>query len=69
MYAEVHKVRGAPKLPLNLLDALREFGKDKGLKAMMGEEFSKAYVKLKTEEWNDFTAHFSQWERANTLDI
>ena len=25
MYAEGHKVRGAPKLPLNLLDALRTY--------------------------------------------
>ena len=29
MYAEGHKVRGAPKLPLNMLDALREYDKDK----------------------------------------
>ena len=69
MYAEGHKVRGAPKLPLNMLDALREFEKDKGLTTMMGEEFSRSYIKLKTAEWKDFTAHFSQWERDNTLDI
>ncbi|WP_299605521.1 type III glutamate--ammonia ligase [uncultured Tateyamaria sp.] len=69
MYAEGHKVRGAPKLPLNMLDALREYDKDKGLKAAMGEEFSASYIKMKTQEWNDFTAHFSQWEKDNTLDI
>ena len=69
MYAEGHKVRGAPKLPLNMLDALREYDKDKGLKAAMGEEFSAAYLKLKHNEWNDFTSHFSQWEKDNTLDI
>ncbi|WP_299297056.1 type III glutamate--ammonia ligase [uncultured Tateyamaria sp.] len=69
MYAEGHKVRGAPKLPLNMLDALREYDKDKGLKAAMGEEFSASYVKMKTQEWNDFTSHFSQWEKDNTLDI
>ena len=39
MYAEGHKVRGAPRLPLNLLDALREFNKNKGLKSMLGDEF------------------------------
>jgi glutamate---methylamine ligase len=33
MYAEGHKVKGAPKLPLNLLDALRAYDKDKALKA------------------------------------
>ena len=31
MYAEGHKVRGAPKLPLNMLDALRTFDKDRKL--------------------------------------
>jgi glutamine synthetase len=69
MYAEGHKVRGAPKLPLNMLDALREYDKDKGLRAMMGDEFSTSYIKMKMQEWNDYTAHFSQWERDNTLDI
>ena len=69
MYAEGHKVRGAPKLPLNMLDALRLFDKDKGLKAMLGDEFSAAYLKLKHDEWNSFTAHFSEWERQHTLDI
>lgn len=69
MYAEGHKVRGAPKLPLNMLDALRAFDKDRGLKAAMGEEFSAAFLKLKNKEWLDFCAHFSAWEKANTLDI
>ena len=54
MYAEGHKVKGAPKLPLNLLDALRDFEKDKALKAALGEEFSAAYLKLKHQEWNSY---------------
>ena len=69
MYAQGHTVRGAPKLPLNMLDALRAYDKDKGLKVAMGEEFSKAYLKLKMEEWNSFVSHFSSWEKENTLDI
>jgi glutamine synthetase type III len=69
MYAEGHKVRGATRLPLNLLDALREFNKNKGLKSMLGDEFSAAYLKLKHQEWDAFTAHFSTWEKENTLDI
>ena len=69
MYAEGHKVKGAPKLPLNMLDALREFDKDKGLKASMGNEFSAAYLKMKHQEWNSYASHFSQWEKDNTLDI
>jgi len=69
MYAERHKVRGTPRLPLNLLDALREFNKNKGLKSILGDEFSAAYLKLKHQEWDAFTAHFSTWEKENTLDI
>ena len=69
MYTEGHKARGAQKLPLNLLDALRTFDKNRELKAAMGEEFSAAFLKLKESEWHRYTAHFSQWERDNTLDI
>jgi glutamine synthetase len=69
MYAEGHKVRGAPKLPLNLLDALRTFDKDRSLKSMLGDEFSAAYLKLKMQEWDSFMGHFSSWEKENTVDI
>ena len=69
MYTQGHTVKGAPKLPLNLLDALRAYDKDKTLKAMMGEEFSAAFIKLKTQEWNNYASHFSRWEHENTLDI
>ncbi len=69
MYAEGHKVKGAPKLPLNLLDALRAFEKDKGLRDALGEEFSGAFLKLKHQEWNAYAAHFTEWERERTLDI
>jgi glutamine synthetase type III len=69
MYAEGHTITGAPLLPLNMLDALRLYDEDEGLKAAMGEEFSAAYLKMKMQEWNDFCGHFSDWEKANTLDI
>ncbi|QFT80669.1 Glutamine synthetase 3 [Roseovarius sp. THAF27] len=69
MYAEGHKVRGAPKLPLNMLDALRLYDKDRELKAMLGEEFSAAFLKMKRQEWDSYMAHFSQWEKDHTLDI
>jgi glutamine synthetase len=69
MYAMGHTVKGAPKLPLNLLDALREFDKDKSLKSALGDEFSAAYLKLKRREWDSYAQHFTQWERDHTLDI
>jgi glutamine synthetase len=68
MYAEGHKVRGAKKLPLNLLDALRLTDKNEVLRAAMGDELIDSYVKLKMDEWNKYTRHLSQWERDNSLD-
>ena len=69
MYKDGHTVTGAPKLPLNLLDALRAFEADEGLQAAMGAEFSSAYLKLKHGEWNSFCSHFTAWERETALDI
>ncbi len=69
MYQMGHTITDAPKLPLNLLDALREFDKDTTLKSMMGEEFSSAFLKLKHKEWDSYASHFSKWETENTLDI
>lgn len=69
MYAEGHTVRGAPLLPLNMLDALRAYDADKELKQAMGEAFSVAFLKLKFQEWTAYSSHFSQWEKDNTLDI
>ncbi|MEM8687868.1 MAG: type III glutamate--ammonia ligase, partial [Pseudomonadota bacterium] len=68
MYTEGHKVRGAKKLPLNLLDALREMKKSTVLKDALGEEFMTAYQKLRGAQWLDYTRHLTQWERDNTLD-
>lgn len=69
MYKDGHTVTHGAKLPLNLLDALRAYDDDAELKAAMGEEFSSAYIKLKTQEWNSYASHFTQWERDHTLDV
>jgi len=69
MYQDGHTVKDAPKLPLNLLDAIRSFDKDAGLKQVLGEEFAASYIKLKGNEWNAYATHFTDWERQNTLDI
>jgi glutamate---methylamine ligase len=68
MYADGHKVSGAKKLPLYLIDAVRAFAKDKVLCAALGDEFSNAYIKLKTNDWNRYSQHLTQWERDTTLD-
>jgi glutamine synthetase len=68
MYTEGHTVKDAKRLPLNLLDALRAFEGSETLKAALGESFVKSYAKLKHNEWNEFAAHLSEWERHATLD-
>ncbi|MEJ2016376.1 MAG: type III glutamate--ammonia ligase [Limibacillus sp.] len=67
MYAEGHKVK-AKKLPLYLIDALRAFEKSKFLKEALGAEFHAAYLKIRGQEWNDYSRHLTQWERQHTLD-
>lgn len=69
MYQDGHTVKDAPKLPLNLLDAIRAFDGDTTLKQTLGPEFAAAYVKLKTAEWNGYASHLTQWEREHTLDV
>ena len=68
MYAEPQKARGAKKLPLNLLDALRLTEKSKVLRAGLGDEVIDSYIKLKMQEWEDYCHHLTQWERDHTLD-
>ncbi len=68
MYAEPHRARGARKLPLNLLDALRALESDRKLAAATGKELVAAFLKLKHLEWNDYARHLTDWERDTTLD-
>ncbi|MEO0718054.1 MAG: type III glutamate--ammonia ligase [Pseudomonadota bacterium] len=68
MYAEAEKAEGAKKLPLNMLDALRELEADATLAEKLGSETVSAFLKLKMNEWNDFKGHLTEWERTNALD-
>ncbi len=68
MYEEGHKVKSAKKLPATLLDALRLLEKSRELRSGMGDEFVDSYIKLKMQDWQQYTSHLSEWERQNTLD-
>ena len=68
MYTEGHRARGAKKLPLNLLDALRATRSNRMLKEAMGAEVVASYCKLKLNEWQRFASAVTQWERDHTLD-
>ena len=68
MYEEGHTVKAAKQLPTTLLDALRLFEKNKIMRKNLGDELVDAFVKLKMQEWSEFTSHLSEWERNNVLD-
>ena len=69
MYRDGHTITGAPKLPLNLLDALRAYEADTELQAALGTDFSAAYLKLKHQEWDTYCSQFTPWEHDTTLDV
>ncbi len=68
MYTESHKAKGAKKLPLNLLDAIRALNKNKTFCQAIGNDFCDAYIKLKNNEWDKYAHHLTQWERETSLD-
>jgi glutamate---methylamine ligase len=55
-------------LPENLLDALRCLKSNEVLKRSLGESFLNAYLKLKHQEWNQYSACVTNWELESTLD-
>ncbi len=68
MYEEGHRLKRIKRLPLNMLDAVRLFGKSKIVRAGLGDELVDSYIKLKLEEWKSYATTLSQWERDHSLD-
>ena len=69
MYVDGHRATDTPRLPLNLLDALRALEGDETFCAAIGPEFVSSYLKKKREEWTSYASAITQWERDNTLDV
>lgn len=55
-------------LPTNLLDALRCLEGNTALSQALGQDFVASYLKLKHQEWHDYSTFISSWELENTLD-
>ena len=68
MYEEGQRLKRIKRLPLNLLDAVRLFGKSKIIRDGLGDELVDSYVKLKLDDWRGYATTLSQWERDHTLD-
>jgi glutamine synthetase type III len=68
MYSDPLAASEAPRLPANLLDALRALRQNEVLSGALGSAFVDAYLKLKEQEWCEHHAQISPWERQSTLD-
>ncbi|MCS6813269.1 MAG: type III glutamate--ammonia ligase [Cyanobacteria bacterium] len=67
-YTDPLPVGTVKQLPANLLDALRCLEADKILTQAMGDTFVASYLKLKHQEWHEYSSHISTWELEHTLD-
>ena len=52
----------AEPLPSCLLDALRALEADTALVDALGPDLVAAYLKLRTQQWESYCGHLSQWE-------
>ena len=68
MYELGEGIKGYKQLPHNLLDAIRLFESSDVLKDRLGSELVDAFVKLKKNQWDDYSSHLTKWELDNTLD-
>jgi glutamine synthetase len=67
-YTEPLPAQSVKRLPSNLLDALRCLETSSIMDKRLGKDVIAAYLKLKYQEWNEYTAHISAWEKETTLD-
>lgn len=64
--AELAKM-GIQFLPRNLGDAIAAFATDPLSESVMGSLMYQTYVNLKSQEWNDYHNHVSDWESQRYL--
>ncbi|MBD1913743.1 MULTISPECIES: type III glutamate--ammonia ligase [unclassified Leptolyngbya] len=67
-YTEPSPAGTVRSLPSSLPEALHFLQSNEVLPAAMGDSFTSAYLKLKRQMWNEYSAHISTWELENTLD-
>ena len=56
------------RLPGNLLDALRCLEDNPVFAKAFGDSFVASYLKLKYQQWHDYSTQITNWELDNTLD-
>jgi glutamine synthetase len=65
---EERESHGVGVLPGNLREALDELETDTLLQEALGEHVYEAYLRAKTQEWDEFRMHVSEWERERYLE-
>ncbi|MCF2971694.1 type III glutamate--ammonia ligase [Synechococcus sp. Nb3U1] len=58
----------APILPGSLHEALDNLAQSSVLRTALGDPFVNAYLKLKRQQWQEFSHQITPWERETTLD-
>lgn len=69
MTEEERKDTGIEKLPGSLLEAAREFERDKYIRQVLGTDLSRKYIKAKTKEYADYRGQVTDWELARYLHV
>ena len=67
-YTDILPPGQVKRLPANLLDALRTLEKNQVFKTAFGESFIASYLKLKYQQWNQYSNYITNWELDHTLD-
>lgn len=67
-YTDPLPVGAANSLPTSLIDALRALEKSDTLPPALGPDFVRSYLKLKSQDWQDYSSQVTSWERDTTLD-
>ncbi|KPL85330.1 MULTISPECIES: glutamine synthetase family protein [Herpetosiphon] len=61
--------RGLKTLPVSLGEALEELKRDSVIQEALGEHIYERYIEAKTQEWDAYRRHVSQWELDRYLPI
>ena len=67
MYTEGHTVKGARKTALEPPRCAPPARQEQGCARAVRRQLRRPGIRMKTEEWNSFTKHLTEWERQNTL--
>jgi glutamine synthetase len=61
--------KGIRLLPQNLLEAIEELEGDAVIRAGLGEDLAREFIRLKRMEWTEYARHVSDWESRRYLEF